>query len=547
MANTNKETGDSAGEPQKKADQENARELERVYKTFASEYPNLLDVFTLFRFNWKKDGSASNFTIFMTSMMKQLAGQSSYFKKDDYASSIRESLVEIYSCPYLFKTKRWEVRQSIEESSYNQPVVEDHELQAVERFIGDMLKMIGSLARQIHSCEMQRILRLIVAAKGRPCRGSNLPKGEARRLADEIIYCFEAILAEIKLLTAEERVKINYPKIPRRISLNSEPPRTLSTEEKSKWCRDQALRQFKSDNADLQLAMTFEGFDYDPVKSSEDEVLALAKSFGENRLSIDPEQGGFDYGTLGRILGSDFHLYYDMYVTSNGYDPSSEEAFECEDTVQEVETTDLQIAKERIIEVIRTILDDAIRMSAEKGSKAEELWKEAQIIFTRREGDFYSPTTEGDDAAETDLNTFLRLFREARQKLWADWVRANRKDIMTPAIRTAPEGKAMEALNATAKQAKVANQHTLYYASKGEMGLAPTDSRRKSFNRQQMTEHGATLVRDKGLTPGAAAKKMIQQYSGQEFVYTSNEEDNLTREITRYCQANGIRLPNSRT
>ena len=547
MVNTKKKSGNSAEELRKMAEQKNARERERVYKTFAAEYPNLMDVFTYFRFSWKKDGSASNFTIFMTSMMKQLAGQSSYFKEDYYASSIRESLVEIYSCPYLFKSKRWEVRQNIEESSLNQPVVEDHELQAVERFIGDMLKMIGSLARQINSCEMQRILRLIVAAKGRPCRGGNLSKEEARRLADEIIYCFEAILAEIKLLTAEERVKINYPKIPRRISLNTEPPRTLSTEEKTKWSHDRALRRLKEVHADLLIGMTAEGFDYDPVKNAEEDVLILAKSFKEDRLSIDSHEAEFDYGTLGSILGSDFHLYYDMYVTSRGYDPSSEEPFECEDAIQEVETTDLQEAKERIIEVIRSILDDAIRMSAEKGSKAEELWKEAQIIFARREGDFYSPTTEGDDAAETDLNTFLRLFREARQKLWADWVRANRKDIMTPAIRTAPEGKAMEALNATAKQAKVANQHTLYYASKGEMGLTPTDSRRKSFNRQQMTEHGATLVRDKGLTPGAAAKKMIQQYSGQEFVYTSNEEDNLTREITRYCQANGIRLPNSRT
>ena len=538
----------------------NAAEVDRVFRTFQFEYPQLNDVFACLQSDEDKRGEPPHFIQVVRFMMMQLTGRANFFTKRANPHQIRECFIQIFSCPYTFKRFYWELQypscpdllnsKNIVSKETTQQVVGNGDLIRVRDLIADFLKMIGQLARQIHSCEMQRILRLIIATQGKPWHQENVSTEEAARLADEIIYCFDAIKAEINLLSPEERVNLCYPRIPHRrpdLIIHGEPPAHLTAEEKTKLCRDHALKKFREEHFMLLLHLTLACEEFDAVKKEEDEVNALAKTMRENCPILDRGHDEFDYKTLGDILSADFHLYYDRYYVDSDFDENHQRTIEYENHEDEIEETDQQKAKNRIITAVREILLDAIRLASECGSKSVDLWLEAQVLFEKRDGDFHSYSADDDDAAEADLRNFLKCLRQARQKLWADWDRHVREDITEKPIPTNPQGEGMDALKKDVRKERIATENELFYASGGEMGVGPTDARRKTLIRQQMTERGAELVRDKGLTAGQAAKKMIALNSGKDFAYTTAEETNLTREITRYCQENGIQLPNART
>lgn len=540
-------------------DQRNEAEFQRVFHTFETEYPTLRQTFPFLNSGEQKNSRAF-FKQIVRSMMSRLSGRANFFNKRCNARQIHDSFVEIFSCPLSYKRRYWEIQYpirkgmpdngNIRERVSQQVVVAETDLAEVRDLIADFLHMIGQLARQIHSCEMQRILHLIVTTKGMPGQGHQVTKEEAERLADEIAYCFDAIKEEIKLLSAEERVQLRYPRMPHHwpdLVIHSGPPEDLSPEKKTKWCKDRALKQFREEHYMLLPFLGFNCEEFDAVKTTENAVSNLAQTMTENHPLLDKGRDKFDYSTLGDVLSEDFRLYYDEYEMIEDFEEEIGQTVKHVEPVPKVENTDQQEAKLRIIAGIRTIFHHAIRQAYECSSNSLDLWQKAKVIFETRDGDFHSCSAETDDAAEADLRNFLTLFREARQFLWADWVRKERKDIVEKAIPTNPQGPSIDALKKDAHKNRIASENALYYASHGEMGVGPTDGRRKAVVRQKMTEDGAMLVRDKGFTPAQAAKKMIQQYGGRDFAYTLDEEANLTREISRYCQENGIRLPNART
>ena len=480
-------------------DQRNEAEFQRVFHTFETEYPTLRQTFPFLNSGEQKNARAF-FKQIVRSMISQLSGRANFFNKRCNARQIHDSFVEIFSCPLSYKRRYWELKYPIQKNYISddgnirerpgqQLVVAETDLAEVRDLIADFLHMIGQLARQIHSCEMQRILRLIVTTKGKPGRGHQVSKEEAGRLADEIAYCFDAIKEEITLLTPEERVKLRYPKSPKHrpdLIIDGEPPENLTTEKKNKWSRDRALKLFQEEHCDLLPFIGFCCEEFDALKMTEEEVSVLSKSMIEDRPMLDTGRDEFDYATLGDVLSEDFRLYYEEYFTVEDFDTDRGEKIEYDEHQPTTEDTDQQKAKVRIIERLRTILCDAIRLASKSGSRSLELWQNAQVIFEKHEGDFHSYSSETDDIAEADLRDFLRLFREGREKLWADWVRFERKDIKDKPIPTRPEGPAMDAAR---KALQKTAQHFETEANKDKV------DKRTPAERDQVNEVALAAIR----------------------------------------------------
>ena len=376
---------------------------------FEAEYPHLKLVYTFERSVWERR-KCPVFIQILRSMMVQLSGRGSIHDNRGHLGQVRETFSEIFRCPY------------------SQDIVDvaDDELAIVRNLIAEFLRMMGRLARQIHSCEMQRILRLIVATKGRPWRGESVSREEADRLADETAHCFNAIKAEITLLSPEERIQLRYPRVwhsrPDH-NIYRELPQGLSPEDKTNWCRNLAYSRFKDEYYVLMPSAGFNCKVLDLVKETERGVNELAKALRGDHPALDSGKDRFDYKTLGDILSADLRLYYDRYYVKKEFDEDVREEIEYEDTVEVAEDTEQQKSKNRIVEDLRGILSDAIRLASQCGSKSDDLWLQAQVLFEKRGGDFHSCSEGDDDYAEVDLRDFLCAFRSARLKLWAEWKR----------------------------------------------------------------------------------------------------------------------------
>lgn len=538
--------------------QRNGAEMARVFSHVLTQYPHLKDVYHSLDGANKKSHEKPIFITTVRTLMIQLSGRENFFSKRVNAGQIREHLVEIFSCPYEFERKAWSIRpnatehfiveeQNLISTDSKQQVVGIEELNSVRSLITDFLEMIGQLARRIHSCEMTHILRTLVAVKGKPGNRENLSPEAAAKIADDIVYCYEAVRSEINLLSPAERTELVYPQIPRHrpdITIDANPPDNLTAEEKTKFCRDLAYERFKKENFRLLPFVDFFCHEFDDVKKTEDIATAIADSYKKNKPTLDKGKDSFDYKTMGEVLSADFRLYFNQYFTVKDFDEEIQEYVEYDESDEVTEDTPQQESKDRTIARLRETMDAAIKLSSECGSiKALDDWTSAQVIFEKRDGDFHSYSPADDDAAAAELEAFLTAFRRGRQRLWVDWMRHCRKDIKEKATPTEPTGRAMDNLQNTARQIKRNSDNSLYYISSAEMGVGPTDARQKTLICSRMTEEGATLVRDKGLTAGAAAKKTIKKYAGQPSAYT--DEESLTRAINRYCHENGITLPNA--
>ena len=443
--------------------QRNTAEMTRVFDYVQTAYPHLKDVYKSLSTVKANSSDQTSFTRTMRILMVQLSGNEDFFNKRTNARQIRAHLVEILSCPYEFERKFWSVKPYIHPSwltdevnivtGYStQKVVETAELTSIRDLITDVLEMTGQLARRIHSCEMSRILRTIVAVKGKPWYGENLQPDAAGKLADDVVYCYEAIRSEIRLMSPSERAALVYPKKPRHrpdIIIDANPPPDLSPDEKTKYCRDNAYEHFKKDNFHLLPFIDFNCNELDAVKQTEGSTRTLAVSYKNKKPTLDKGEDRFDYKTLGEVLSADFRLYYDRYYIDTDFDVEMQKDIEFENKDDFVEDTSQQKFKEKIIANLREILSAAIKLSAECGSKAGDDWAAAQVAFERRDGDFHSYSGDDDNAAEAELETFLTAFRRARQRLWVDWMRHCRSDINEKATPTEPKGKAMEDIQNT--------------------------------------------------------------------------------------------------
>ena len=438
--------------------QRNDAEMARVFDHAQTAYPNLRDVYCSLRCGKSGSFEITGFITTMRTLLVQLSGQEDFSNKRANAGQIRNHFADIFSCPYEFDRKVWAVsknatelalsdEQNIETTSCKQKIIGDGELNLIRYMISDLLEMIGQLARRINSCEMTRILRTLVAVKGKPWYGENLSPEAAAKLADEIVYCYEAIRCEIRLLSPAERSALVYPKKPRLrpdIVIDTNPPSDLSPEEKTKFCRNVAYRRLEHDNLFLMPLGGFYCEYLDPVVLTEKSAKAIAESYKNKKPTLDKGEDRFDYKSLAKILSADLRLYYDRYFMDQDFDEGEERYIEYENKDDVIEDTPQQKAKDRIVAYIREILDSAIKLSAESGSTASEDWVSAQVAFEKRDGDFHSRSAEDDDAAEADLDEFLTAFRRGRQRLWADWQRHCRKDVSEKPIPTEPKGKAIE-------------------------------------------------------------------------------------------------------
>lgn len=443
--------------------QRNNAERARVFDYVQTAYPHLKDVYESLATRQSLYTKPTLFVKTMRGLLIRLSGRTSLLSPFSNAEKIREHIVEILSCSYKFDKKAYAVKCPINEHAFSdeqniavcattEEVVLGEELNLIHDLIEDFLEMTGQLARRINSCEQQRILRTIVAVRGKPRFGACLPPEAAARLADEIIYCFNAVQCEIRLLTPAERAKLVYPKRPRRrpfIVVDANPPQNLSPEEKTKFCRDLAYKRFKEENFHLLPFIDWKSEQFDAVKQTEKSVTALAESYKAGKLTLDRGDATLDYSTLGLVLGADFMLYYDRYFMVEDYDADVQGNIEYEEHDDVIEQTDQQKAKERIIGHLRGIMEDAIKLSAECGSKAGDDWTAAQVVFEKRDGNFHSFAVEDEDATEAELEEFLTAFRRGRQRLWADWQRHCRKDINEKPTPTEPKGKAMEDIKNT--------------------------------------------------------------------------------------------------
>ena len=131
------------------------------------------------------------------------------------------------------------------------------------------------------------------------------------------------------------------------------------------------------------------------------------------------------------------------------FDEEKKRYVKFENRRDDFEDTPQYVTKGKIIANLREILDDAIKLSAECGSKASDDWASAKVSFESRGGDFHSNSSDDDDAAEAELEEFLTAFRRGRQRLWVDWMRHCRKDIKEKATPTEPKGKAIEDIQNT--------------------------------------------------------------------------------------------------
>ena len=436
-------------------------EMARVFGHVRTAYPHLSDVFP--SLGNAKSSEIPGFVKTMRTLLVQLSGKENFFNKRTNAGQVRKHLSEIFSCPYEFDRKCWSIsptaselalsdEQNIIRGCDRQKIVGVGELVMIRNLIGDLLEMAGQLARRIHSCEMPHILRTLVAVKGKPWYGDNLQPAAADHLADDIVYCYEAIRSEIRLLSPVERVALVYPKIPRHrpdITIDANPPPDLSPDEKTKYCRDIAYEHFKKDNFHLLPFIDFNCNELDAVKQTEDSTRSLAVSYKNKKPTLDKGEDRFDYKTLGEVLSADFRLYFDHYFEDEDFDEEKKRYVKFENREDDFEDTPQYETKEKIIANLREILDDAIKLSAECGSKAADDWAAAQVTFERRNGDFHSYSYEDDDAAEAELEDFLTAFRRGRQRLWADWMRHCRKDINEKATPTEPKGPAMNKIIAS--------------------------------------------------------------------------------------------------
>ena len=438
--------------------QRNNAERARVFDYVQTAYPHLKDVYESLATRQSLYTKPTLFVKTMRGLLIRLSGRTSLLSPFSNAEKIREHIVEILSCSYKFDKKAYAVKcpinehafsdeQNIAECATTEEVVLGEELNLIHDLLEDFLEMTGQLARRINSCEQQRILRTIVAVRGKPRFGACLPPEAAARLADEIIYCFNAVQCEIRLLTPAERAKLVYPKRPRRrpfIVVDANPPPHLPPEEKTKFCRDLACKRFKEENFHLLPFHDFKFEEFDAVKQTEKSVTGLAESYKAGNPTLDRGDATLDYSTLGQVLSADFALYYDHYFMVEDYDPDVQGNIEYEEHDDVIEATEQQKAKERIISHLRGIMEDAIKLSAACGSKASEDWTAAQVVFEKRDGNFHSYSAEDDDATESELQEFLTAFRHGRQRLWADWQRHRRKDVCEKPIPTEPQGKTIE-------------------------------------------------------------------------------------------------------
>ena len=204
--------------------QRNDAETARVFGHVRTAYPHLSDVFP--SLGNRKPSEITDFVKTMRTLLVQLSGKENFFNKRTNAGQVRKHLAEIFSCPYEFDRKCWSIsptaselalsdEQNIIRGCDRQKIVGAGELVMIRDLIGDLLEMTGQLARRIHSCEMSRILRTLVAVKGKPWYGDNLQPDAADHLADDVVYCYEAIRSEIRLLTPVERATLAYPRKPR--------------------------------------------------------------------------------------------------------------------------------------------------------------------------------------------------------------------------------------------------------------------------------------------------------------------------------------------
>jgi len=438
--------------------QRNNAERARVFDYVQTAYPHLKDVYESLATRQSLYTKPTLFVKTMHGLLIRLSGRTSLLSPFSNAEKIREHIVEILSCSYKFDKKAYAVKcpinehafsdeQNIAECATTEEVVLGEELNLIHDLLEDFLEMTGQLARRINSCEQQRILRTIVAVRGKPRFGACLPSEAAARLADEIIYCFNAVQCEIRLLTPAERAKLVYPKRPRRrpfIVVDANPPPHLPPEEKTKFCRDLACKRFKEENFHLLPFHDFKFEEFDAVKQTEKSVTGLAESYKAGDPTLDRGDATLDYSTLGQVLSADFALYYDHYFMVEDYDPDVQGNIEYEEHDDVIEATEQQKAKERIISHLRGIMEDAIKLSAACGSKASEDWTAAQVVFEKRDGNFHSYSAEDEDATESELQEFLTAFRHGRQRLWADWQRHRRKDVSEKPIPTEPQGKTIE-------------------------------------------------------------------------------------------------------
>ena len=441
--------------------QRNDAETARVFGHVRTAYPHLSDVFP--SLGNRKPSEITDFVKTMRTLLVQLSGKENFFNKRTNAGQVRKHLAEIFSCPYEFDRKWWSIsptaselalsdEQNIIRGCDRQKIVGAGELVMIRDLIGDLLEMTGQLARRIHSCEMSRILRTLVAVKGKPWYGDNLQPDAADHLADDVVYCYEAIRSEIRLLTPVERATLAYPRKPRHrpdIIIDANPPTYLSPDEKTKYCRDLAYEHFKKDNFHLLPFIDFNCTELDAVKQTEDSTRALAASYKNKKPTLDKGEDRFDYKTLGEVLSADFRLYFDRYSIEEDFDEEKKRYVKFEKRDDDFEDTPQQKTKEKIIANLREILDDAIKLSAECGSKANDDWASAKVSFESRGGDFHSCSSDDDDAAEAELEEFLTAFRCGRKRLWVDWVRHCRDDIEEKATPTEPKGPAIDKIIAS--------------------------------------------------------------------------------------------------
>lgn len=459
MDEREKELAELASRLNDKVNKRNDAEKTRVFSHAQTAYPRLKEVFKSFSTTTDDTSEPPRFVGLMRTLMFQLSGSENFFNKRTNARQVREHLVEIFSCPYEFKMKCWSVKHNIHPAAFSDEmnietgdrilrVLKDEELKFILDLIADFLEMIGQLARRIQSCEMTKILRTIVTAKGKPWYGENLSTEDASRLADEIVYCYEAIRSEVRLLSPAERAAISYPKWTLHrpdIIVNPTPPNDSTAKEKTEFSRKAALKRVKTENF---LLLSFAEFcllgKIDAVKETEESVARLAESYDKNNPTLDKGRDEFNYRRLGEVLSADFRLYYEEYSEEEDFDEEEGKYIKYHEPRDVVENTKYQDAKERIIRTIRRILNAAIKLSYDCGSKALDEWSAAQVAFERRDGDFHSYSADDDDTAAAELESFLKSFRLARQRLWVDWMRYKRPDIKDKPIPTIPGGKLMK-------------------------------------------------------------------------------------------------------
>ena len=436
----------------------NKLESARIFDYVETQFPHLKEVYTSLETAEIKSDEMSCFVKTMRILLFQLSGKENFFNRRTNAGQIRKHLIEIFNCPYEFDCKISSIRsdaseyalsdeQNIATTIFKQKIVGIEELKLIRNLINDFLEMIGQLARRIQSCEMKRILRSIVAVKGKPWYSENLDSKDSERLADDIIYCYEAVKSEIRLLSPADRVALVFPKIPSRrpdIIIETNPPSHLPTEEKTEYCRNIAYKQFKKDYFHLLPFIDFKCDELDYIKQTEESIETIANSYKNKKPTLDKGEDRFNYEILGEVLGADFRLYYDRYFIDKDYDEDRKQFFEYENRDDVIENTSQEESKKRIIVSLKKILSVAIKLCAECGSIASEDWTAAQLKFESRDGDFHSYSSDDDDAAAADLEEFLTRFRRGRQRLWADWNRHCRNDIIEKPIPTEPQGKLVD-------------------------------------------------------------------------------------------------------